>query len=192
MENIAAYVTMILTAGITPGPNNFNSLTNSSKVGFKKNLSLVFGMSTGIFIVATLSALLSGTLSSLLPEINLYLKIVCSAYLVYLIIKLWIPKKNTTSEKSLSGFMQGFLFQFINAKLWFFSISSMSLYVLPYYPELHIQLLFATFHSVSAFFEINVWGLFGHFLKSFFDKYKVLSNVILSLALLYCIISVYM
>ncbi len=192
MENVIAYVTMILTAGITPGPNNFNSLTNSSKNGFKKNIPLTLGMSIGIFIVASLSALLSNTLSTVLPEITVYLKILCSAYLLWLIIKLWLPKKASGDKKSINGFLQGLLFQFVNAKVWLFAISSMSLYVLPYYPNFTTHLLFATFHATSAFIEINIWGLFGHFLKNFFDKHKVIANIILSIALLYCIVSVYM
>lgn len=192
MENIIAYGTMILTAGITPGPNNFNSLTNSSKVGFKKNIPLTLGMSLGIFIVASLSALLSNALSTIIPEITIYLKIICSAYLLWLIIKLWLPQKSNSNVKSANGFIQGLLFQFINTKVWLFAISSMSLYVLPFYQSFSMHMLFAAFHATSAFIEINIWGLCGYFLKNIFDKYKIAANVILSLALLYCIISVYL
>lgn len=192
MNYLAAYFAYISVASITPGPNNLSAFANSSKNGFVKSFPTTLGMFFGILIVDVLCALFSKTVADYIPQVTTYLKIIFTAYMIWLVVKLWLPKKQKNSEESTTkSFLSGLLFQLVNAKLWLAVFSAVTLYILPNNDNTAMILLLAVSQSFIAFLCINVWAIFGQMLKGSFDKHKILANIILSALLVYCIVSIY-
>ena len=192
MNYLAAYFAYISVASITPGPNNLSAFANSSKNGFVKSFPTTIGMFCKILIVDVLCALFSKTVADYIPQITEYLKIAFTAYMIWLVVKLWLPKKQKNTEESTAkSFFGGLLFQLVNAKLWLAVFSAVTLYILPNNDNTAIILLLSSAQSLIAFLCINVWAVLGQILKCSFDKHKILANIILSALLVYCIVSIY-
>lgn len=192
MNYLAAYFAYISVSSITPGPNNLSAFANSSKNGFVKSFPTTLGMFCGILIVDVLCALFSKIVADYIPQVTTYLKILFTAYMIWLVVKLWLPKRQNTLEKSTTkSFFGGLLFQLINTKLWLAVFSAVTLYILPNSDNTATILLLAAAQSLIAFLCINVWAIFGQILKGSFDKHKILANIILSALFVYCIVSIY-
>lgn len=192
MNYLAAYFTYISAMSISPGPNNLSAFANSSKNGIAKSFPANLGMFCGILIVDVLCALFSKTVADYIPQITIYLKIAFTAYMIWLVVKLWLPKQQNNLEKSTAkSFFGGLLFQLVNAKLWLAVFSAVTLYILPNNDNTAMILLLSAAQSLIAFLCLIVWAIFGQILKGSFDKHKMLANIILSALLIYCIVSIY-
>ncbi|MDR3240039.1 MAG: LysE family transporter [Clostridiales bacterium] len=71
----------------TPGPNNIMSMNNAKNVGFKKSIPFNLGIFTGFSVVMILCLIFSTVLYTIIPKIQLPMKILGAAYMVYLIKK---------------------------------------------------------------------------------------------------------
>lgn len=191
MFNWISFLTYIITSTLTPGPNNLLSLSNSSKVGFKKNFILTLGMFTGVLIIMIVCALFSTALYKFIPDVKIYLQIICAIYMAWLIIKLWLPHKTKQSKERGNGYFTGMILQLINVKLYLYAFSTMSIYVLPSFDNLLIICAFAVGMSIMCLISINLWGAFGHLFKKVFDNHPILTNIILTILLGYCIVSIF-
>jgi threonine/homoserine/homoserine lactone efflux protein len=76
----------------TPGPNNVMSMNNAKNVGFRKGIHFNLGIFAGFFVVMILCLLFSAVLYTIVPKIQLPMKILGAGYMVYLISKGLIPR----------------------------------------------------------------------------------------------------
>ena len=115
-------------AAITPGPNNLLLTSSGANVGFKGSLRLMAGIMLGMQCVLLSSAFGVAALLIIYPALHIGLKIVGSAYLLWLAWKtatssyqrLDIPAK---TSQAVSGF-QGGLLQFLNPKAWMMGLGA--------------------------------------------------------------------
>lgn len=187
------FLTYIFVTTITPGPNTITSMTNASRVGFRKGVSLNFGMWFGFSIVSLACALGCSLLSAVLPMVQTPLLIAGAAYMLHLAWKLWKTGSITANDSGRSGFRAGALLQFVNPKIFVYCIVSMQAYILPHYGTQPLIVAgFALLLAFTGFCCGLVWAAGGSLLKVIFSRYASITNRILALALVYCAVALFL
>jgi threonine/homoserine/homoserine lactone efflux protein len=167
-------------------------MNNAARVGFKKGIVFNFGILFGFCILMIICTLFSGLLFAIIPQIQFPMKIAGAAYMVYLIIKIVIPsKKHEVTEKG-GSFFTGALLQFINPKLYIYAITAMSSFILPHFSSILILLLFAILLAFTGFVSTVCWAAFGSVFSMVFNKHGKTVNIIMSVLLLYCAVSLFL
>ena len=186
-----SFLSYIVIVAYTPGPNNIMSMNTAKNIGFKKSIPFNLGIFTGIFIVMILCLIFSNILYSIIPKIQLPMKIFGAAYMVFLIIKTIIPQKEHAIKNNSGTFILGTLLQLINPKLIIYGITAMSSFIIPYYTETPIFILFALLLAFVGVTGTLCWALFGSLFTVLFNKHGKLLNIIMVLLLLYCAVSLF-
>ncbi|MHB9291294.1 Cysteine/O-acetylserine efflux protein [Hollandina sp. SP2] len=189
-----SFFSYVFLMSYTPGPINIMSMNNVKTIGLRNSLLFNVGNYVGHFIVMMACLAFSKILYTLIPQIQLPMKILGTIYLAYLIIKMIIPsKKHETKEnnRNNSSFFVGLLLQLVNIKIIFFGLTAMSSYLLPYYKTVSTLIFFAFFMSSIQFTGNICWTLFGSLLNKLFVNHRTVLNIIIAIMLLYCIIRLF-
>lgn len=190
-----AFLTYIVVTAVTPGPNNILSLSNASRVGFRRALPLNFGMWAGFTIITLLGSVFCSLLNTVLPKIELVMKIIGAAYMLYLAYRIVFSKPHETGEAEpvKNSFLTGMLLQFVNPKIMIYVVVSMEAYILPHYAGQATALAaFALLLSTVGFLFSLIWAAFGSAFRVLFIKHAVITNIIMALALIYCAVALFL
>lgn len=191
--NWLSFLPYAVITTFTPGPNNIMSLSNATQYGIKRTLPFVLGVWVGFSIVIQLCALLSATLYAALPAIKTPMLFVGAGYLLYLAWKTYRSTSLSEGKTASSGFMTGFLMQFVNPKGIVYGIVSMQTYILPHYQGQYLAVLgFGFLLSTLGLLSLVCWASFGSLFKLLFSKYRKTVNIVLSLLLVYCAVSLFL
>ena len=189
-----SFLSYVIIVIYTPGPNNIMTMNSAKNVGFRKTLKFISGIFVGAFVLLSLCMLFSAYLYNLTPKIQLPMKILGAIYMAYLMIKTVVPKKNNEASENKNnntGFFIGIVLQFINPKLIMFGITVASSYILPYYNQIPVLLLFSLLLTAIGSTGVMCWAMFGSLFSVVFSKHGTIVNIIMALLLLYCIISLF-
>ncbi len=191
--NWMSFLPYALITAFTPGPNNIMSLSNAGRLGIKRSVPFSFGVLAGFSTVMVLCTVLSTTLYSALPSIEMPMRFIGAAYMLYLAWKTW-KSTGIQEESSLkTGFWTAFLLQFVNPKGFMYAIVSLETYILPAY---HGQPLIlgglAVLLAFFGFVSTLCWATFGSVFKLLFSKYRKTTNAVMALLLLYCAVSLFL
>lgn len=187
------FLTYAIITAVTPGPNNIMSMSNASRLGFKKSLPFNIGIWAGFSIVMLACTLFSSLLSFVLPTIKMPMLIIGAAYMLYLSWKTFKSSTEIEDSPARSGFGSGLVLQFINPKIYIYCIISMEAYILPYYSNQWLALFeFAILLAFIGFSFTLCWSIFGSIFKQIFSKYAKITNTIMALLLVYCAISLFL
>lgn len=186
------FLTYALITGSSPGPNNITSMTNGSRLGFRKAMPYNLGILAGFCLVMLLCTMLSRALHAVLPVVKLPMLVLGAGYILYLAWKTVNSTGVKEEARVQAGFLPGFLFQFINPHLYLYCILSMEAYIMPYFQGNAWALVGFSLVLVAIGFGFTLcWTLFGSLFKLLFFKYSRLTNAIMSLLLVYCAISLF-
>lgn len=192
MFNWLAFLTYAVISTATPGPNNIMSMSNGSRLGFRRALPFNFGILAGFAIVMLMCTAFCSTLMELLPAVQTPMLLLGAAYMLYLA---WNTYKSTAEIKdnhSHSGFLSGLALQFINPKIYIYCIMSMQAYILPIYQNQPlILILFALLLALIGFAFTLCWSAFGSVFRVLFIRYTKTVNTIMALLLVYCAVSLF-
>ncbi|WP_326910234.1 LysE family transporter [Sedimentibacter sp. MB31-C6] len=195
MPNVPAFLSYVIVTTFTPGPNNIMSMSNSSRYGFKKSIFFNIGVFFGFFIIINLCNIFSMTLINLIPTIKPIMTFIGATYILWLAWKTFKSKpindNNGTIKNHTNTFIYGLLLQFANPKVILYAITTVSTFIVPYYSSIFILLLFALFLSTMSFISTCCWALFGSIFQSFLAENVKIINIIMSLLLVYCAISLF-
>ena len=187
-----AFLTYIFIVAITPGPNNIMSMNNAAHKGFRGALPFNFGIFAGFVFVLIFCTVFSSLLFALIPRIQLPMKILGAAYMLYLAIKPFLPSIKKEAKNSSGSFIIGAVLQLINPKLMIYGITAISSFVLPWYTEIPALAFFIFLLSFNGFACTVCWSFFGSLLSRFFDKYARIINIAMALLLVYCAVSLFL
>ncbi len=186
------FLTYVIITAVTPGPNNIMSMSNAGRLGFKKALPFNFGILGGFSIVTVVCTLFCSLLSSIIPKVKLPMLIIGATYMLYLAWKTWKSTSEIEENHTRSGFLSGLVLQFVNPKIYIYSIISMEAYILPYYHNDPLALLgFALLLAFIGFVSTVLWSAFGSVFKLLFSQYAKVTNAIMALLLVYCAVSLF-
>ena len=194
MPNITAFLSYVLITSFTPGPNNILSMSNASRYGFKKSILFNVGIFFGFFIIIGLCSVFSATLYNLLPSIKYFMTIIGAMYILWLAWKTYKskPPSDNPNTKDTNTFLAGFFLQFVNLKVILYGITTVSTFIVPYYKSSISLALFSVLLAFIGFTATCCWSLFGSLFQRFLAANYKIVNVIMSLLLLYCAISLFL
>lgn len=169
-ELLTALVSFAFVSSITPGPNNLMLMASGANFGFRRTLPHMFGVGGGFVLMLIVVGLGLGGVFAAVPQLELALKVVSVAYLLFLAWKI----ANAAAPGQADGegrpmtFLQAAAFQWVNPKAWTMAVPA----ALFYAPG---QELFAVLQMAAVFGLVNVpsvsvWTLMGQQLR------RVLTN----------------
>lgn len=193
MFNLYIFLTYVFVTAYTPGPNNIMSLSNSIKYGFRKSIPFNLGIFVGFSIVMGLCTLFSTTIYLALPSIKPVMLILGATYILYLAYKTLMSAHIIEIENTQTpSFVSGLLLQFVNPKIIIYGITSMSTYILPHFHSIPIFIGFSLLLATIGFSGTICWSLFGAVFYKLFTKHAKIVNIIMSILLFYCAISLFL
>ena len=185
MEYIIAVALFAISSSVTPGPNNIMVMTSGLNFGVRRSLPLLTGICVGFTVMLMLVGLGFAQLFNYFPQLSLILKVVGTAYLLYLA---WLIAKSRSVEQNEQqhpmGFLKGALFQWVNAKAWVVAVGAISAFtsVGEHYTT-QIVAITTTFLLLS-FPCVGVWLVCGSLLRKKLESPEYLRMFNLSMAFL--------
>jgi threonine/homoserine/homoserine lactone efflux protein len=128
-------VAFSFVSAVTPGPNNVLLWASGARFGARRTLPHVVGTAGGIGAMALAVAAGLGALIAAVPEVGLVMKLLGTAYLLYLAYQIAGARalSRTEIERPL-GSLQAAAFQLINPKAWIFALGAVTTFRPPDLP----------------------------------------------------------
>ncbi|QDX28722.1 LysE family translocator [Dickeya poaceiphila] len=133
MEHASLFLSMLgflWVAAITPGPNNMLLTASAANFGVLRSMPLMLGIMIGMQSMLLLVALGLGSLILLYPSLHLALKVLGSAYLLWLSWKIataaYEKLDTDTAPPTPILLYQGGLLQFLNPKAWLMTLGAVA------------------------------------------------------------------
>lgn len=185
MNELPALVGFAFVGTVSPGPNNAVLWASGMRFGFRRTLPHVAGTALGIGMLALGVAVGIGSVFDAIPVAKLGLKIVGSAYLLYVAFLVvrggGIGRADVSHPLSL---WQGITFQCVNPKAWIFVIAAVGTFLSPALPRLvGVGLLTGTV-MVVVVGSSSIWAAGGAALSRVVENERTRSVVSIALALL--------
>lgn len=190
---IFSFLLFVFISSFTPGtPNNFLAMTYANQHGLKRSINFCFGVAFGFFILTSLCSFFNIVLINIVPIIELPLKILGVAYMLYLAFKIITSKGSAEPDEKNNKnlFTVGIFLQFVNPKGILFGLTVVSTFILPYYNSYSIFLLFSLFLGIVGLLSTFSWSLFGSMFQKILLKHNQLFNIIMAVLLIFSAISI--
>ena len=188
----SALAAFYFTMFFTPGPNNAMLTASGMKFGFIKTLPHLIGISLGHVLQIGLTCFGLANLFLIYPEVQLYMKILCFLYLLYLGWKMIGSFSLIQKETGRPlRFYEASLFQFINPKAWSIAVTVASGFF-PSDENIFIGVIFVTITAaVINLPTCSLWALFGSGLRKFINNEKAKKIIEYLLAILLILTGLY-
>ncbi|MFI3270367.1 MAG: LysE family translocator [Rikenellaceae bacterium] len=191
-----SFLIFFFVTSITPGPNNITSLTFTLHQGYRNTLPYMLGIISGVFLVFfSMAMLLLFAASTSISQALYWMRYIGAAYILYLAYRSFMMNINWDNKQSRQPhFFDGFIFQAINPKLYFFSTTVLTSFVNYDQASLTGLTLLATAVATVTFICVSIWGVTGAFLRVALENqlYKRIFGCLLALSLIYTAISILM
>lgn len=188
-NDFISFVIFFLVTSITPGPNNITSLSFSLHHGYRRTFPYMLGIISGVFCVFfAMSLVLLYAASTSISHVLYWMRYIGAAYILYLAYKTLMMNINWQRQADTEPrFLDGFIFQAINPKLYFFSTTVLTTFVnydaatLPKLALLSVSVMLITLCCIS------IWGVTGAVLKVALQNqtYKRIFGGVMALSLVY-------
>jgi len=194
MPDLTAFVSFVLLATFTPGPNNIMAMAGATRNGFRKTLRFTSGVTAGFFVLLVLSFAFSAALFALVPTLHPVMVVVGAAYILWLAWKTLRAKPHAdgASNDRIHGFWSGAVLQFVNPKAILYGITVASTFVVPYFHDPFVLAGIAAALSLVAFVATGSWALFGAAFQRFLAKHGRVVDVVMALLLVYCAVALFL
>ena len=170
---------------VSPGPNNTVLWASGMRFGFRRTIPHVLGTALGIGMLALGVAAGIGALLKAVPAAEVTLKVVGSAYLLYVAFLVFrgggVGRADVSHPLSL---WQGITFQCVNPKAWIFAIAAVGTFLPPALPWLAgVGLLTGTL-MVVVVGSSSIWAAGGAALGRVVENERTRRVVSIALAVL--------
>jgi threonine/homoserine/homoserine lactone efflux protein len=162
-QTLAAALLFSLVMGFTPGPNNAMLAASGARFGIGRTLPHLAGVMIGFPVMVLLAGLGLASILLASPLLQLVMKIVSCAYLLWLAFQI----ARSASAKGGSGgkpltFLQAAAFQWVNPKAWLMVVSAISAYTAGRGLQLYLQVaIIAVICVIVTFLSTLTWAAFG-------------------------------
>lgn len=187
---IGSFLIYAVINAITPGPGNILALNTITNYGLKKGKPLFLGIFTGYYAVQLICALFVYGLSAILPSVLGIMKYIAAAYILLLALHIARSKPSSEKDDKRASFLQGFMLQFVNVKIYLFGISALTGYITDYSTELWVLVLFELIIATIGTLATCIWIGAGMLIQGLYLKHYRVINIVLALSLLECVYSI--
>ena len=185
IPELISLTTFATVAAFTPGPNNLLLAASSANFGWRKTLPHMVGVIAGFTLLVTIAALGLGWLLTALPGLQLTLRILGLAFILFIAYSR--AASHSLDRKTLTRpmrFIEAVLFQWINPKGVVVIISAISAYT-----DTSTVILSEVLILVALFFWVTLgsvllWAFSGALIASKLDTERKLMIFNRSAALL--------
>jgi threonine/homoserine/homoserine lactone efflux protein len=185
VDELGALVGFSFVSSVTPGPNNILLWASGAEFGFRRTIPHVIGTALGIGLMALLVAGGLGVVVTTFPQVALAMKVVGSAYLLYLAYQ--VAGARALERRDVSrplGLVQAATFQAINPKAWIFALGAITTFRPADRPILAGSILVAITMMVVVIPTAALWAGGGGVLSRFVSGERAHRFVSLGLAAL--------
>ena len=186
-EMIPLFSFVIVTT-FTPGPNNISSASMGVLYGYKKTFNYLIGISSGFFVVMIACAYLSGTMLTLIPVLEPYLRWIGAGYIFWLAIGTLRSNYSFSESNGVPrAFTKGFFLQLLNPKVMLYGLTLYSTFLASISGRLGYLSLSAVTFALTAFVSTSTWALLGAAIKKKLKNkwFRIIVNATLSILLIY-------
>lgn len=211
LAGLSAMATFAFVTSVTPGPNNIMLLHSGARFGFNRTVPHMVGISLGFGVMIFLCCIGVAQLVLRYPATDWLLKIVGTAYMLWLAYKLWhngaVPADAVDSTLNNAPanadnpraarpmtLMQAALFQYVNPKAWLMALSIPAVY-LPKSGSLWGNTLVAcALCMVINLASISVWAHGGQMLQTLLHRPRLMrvANGLIVAMTVYCALAVWL
>lgn len=194
MENIdlASLLLFTFITIYTPGPANIACTSLGVRFGIKRTAKFVYGSGIGFTFTSLLGGLLSNLLLTIVPSIELVMRLVGSAYILYLAYKMLkidysFTQDNQQTSTQEFGFKYGFVIQLLNIKSIIFIITLYTTFLNPLIGKPVLIFFSAVVLGLIGLGANFLWASLGAAISSFLNQERIkgIVNVLLALLLVY-------
>jgi threonine/homoserine/homoserine lactone efflux protein len=182
VNELLAFVGFAVVGTVSPGPNNAVLWASGMRFGFRRTLPHVLGTAVGMAVLVLGVAAGIGALLDAVPAAEVVLKVIGSAYLLWVAVLVLgsggIGRAEVSEPFSLR---RGATFQWVNPKAWVFSIAAVGTFLPPDLPRLAGAALLTAILVVIVVGSSSVWAAGGAALGRIVDdegKRRVVSVVL--------------
>jgi len=162
-ELLGPLLTFCFSTSITPGPNVVMVTASGATFGFRRTLPHLLGIALGFPVLVVAIGLGLGAAFQALPVLHDGLKVVGSAYLLYLAWRIATaerPGEGRAGGRPLT-FLQAAAFQWVNPKAWVIAVGAVSAFSSLELSPLANALMIALVFGAMAFPCSALWAGFG-------------------------------
>lgn len=188
LDVFLALLTFAFVSSVTPGPNNMMLLASGVNFGFLRTIPHMLGIAVGFVALLLGVGFGLGALLAAFPAIEIGLKWVSAAYLLWLAWKIGTSRGMGEGRSSAvpMTFLQAAAFQWVNPKAWAMALVAMGAYTSAERPVTSVLIVGFAFGLVN-FPSVSVWAGFGVALRGFLSDptrlkwFNILMGVLLAL-----------
>jgi threonine/homoserine/homoserine lactone efflux protein len=162
MSELLGLVGFAFVGTVTPGPNNALLWASGLRFGFRRTVRHVGGTAVGM---AALLLVVAGGIGALLlavPGADLALKVVGSAYLIFLAVRIATSRGLGRAEAARPlGVLGAAAFQFTNPKGWLFALAAVGTFLPPGLPPVAAALTVSATCALVILATASVWAAGG-------------------------------
>lgn len=185
VKDFVAVVVFALVGTVSPGPNNAVLWASGLRFGFRRTFPHVVGTALGIGALVLGVAAGIGAFLEAVPTAELVLKIVGSAYLLYVAFLVLgsggVGRANVSHPLSV---WQAVAFQCVNPKAWIFAIAAVGTFLSPALPRLAGAVLLTGTLMVVVVVSSSAWAAGGAALGRVVEDERTRRAVSIVLAIL--------
>jgi len=172
MESLLPLASFAFVSSITPGPNNIMLTSSGILFGFMRSIPHMLGITFGFGVLLALCAAGIGSLILAVPAIHVVLKLLGSAYLLYLawqMRSMAFRQDEKTAARPMS-FLGAALFQFANPKAWVMAVTGASAFLPLVQPAWLAVTLFCLVFCAINLPCVSVWAGTGAALRRYLTQ----------------------
>jgi threonine/homoserine/homoserine lactone efflux protein len=185
VNELLAFVGFAVVGTVSPGPNNAVLWASGMRFGFRRTLPHVVGTAIGMAVLVLGAAAGIGALLDAVPAAEVVLKVVGSAYLLWVAVLVLgsggIGRAEVSEPFSIR---RGATFQWVNPKAWVFAIAAVGTFLPPDLPRLAGAALLTGILVVIVVGSSSVWAAGGAALGRVVDDERTRRVVSVVLAVL--------
>jgi threonine/homoserine/homoserine lactone efflux protein len=162
-EFLVPFTLFAIAGSFTPGPNNIMLTASGANFGFRRTLPHILGICVGFPLMVAAVGIGLGRLFEAAPAIHAALKVVGSAYLLWLawrIASAGSEEPDNAGARPLS-FFEAAIFQWVNPKAWIIAIGAISTFTIAGEAMLPQVLTIAAIFTLVSVPSATVWTLLG-------------------------------
>jgi len=196
IELILAVTAFAFVTSVTPGPNNIMLTASGANFGFKRTLPHVAGIIVGMVMLNVSVGLGLGALFTQFPIFQQVLRVVGSAYLLWLAYQLLFFSSIGAKQEDAKPFslIQAAAFQYINPKAWIMVISANASFSLIGEGYWWSVFMITTIYAIVGTPSIMLWAGFGQYIRRFLGRQNILRvfNSVMAALTALCIVFIWL
>ncbi len=152
-----------IAATVTPGPNNIMILSSGMNYGIRRSLPHWLGICLGAPAMLLILGLGLGSLVQQWPWLHLGIKLLGSAYLIWLAWKLAITPARVAHDPNVKpmSFWQAVLFQWVNPKAWVMGVAAIAAFIDPGRDLVWQMLIITCIFLLVGMLGVGLWLFAG-------------------------------